>query len=80
MQHVYQTFQTNVQDKLAVFEKMQDTKGLYEYIQSSIDRFKENLFKEYQTKERDRDGHVSGLKDNISKLEERYNATLARAK
>ena len=80
MQHTYQTFTIGVQDKLAVFEKMLDTKGFYEYIQSVMDRFKENLMKEYKLKERERDDHVEGIKDNIAKLEERYNQTLLKAK
>jgi len=69
-----------VQDKLAVFEKMLDTKGFYEYIQSVMDRFKENSVKEMAMKDREREQRVEEIKDNFSKIEERYNQTLIKAK
>ena len=80
MQHAYQTFTVGIQDKLAVFEKMLDTKGYYDYIQGSIERFKESLLKEYSAKESERDRHVQEIKDSIAKVEERYNQSLAKAK
>ena len=46
MQHTYQTFTIGIQDKLAVFEKMLDTKGYYEYIQSCMEKFKDKMSKE----------------------------------
>jgi hypothetical protein len=54
-----------VQDKLAVFEKMLDTKGFYEYIQSVMDRFKENSVKEMAMKDREREQRVEEIKDNF---------------
>ena len=69
-----------MQDKLAVFEKMLDTKGFYEYIQSVMDRFKENSVKEMAMKDREREQRVEEIKDNFSKIEERYNQTLIKAK
>lgn len=80
MQHVYQTFTVGVQDKLAVFEKMLDTKGYYQHIQNSMDRLKEHMINESNHKEKERDKNVQELKDNIAKVEERYNQSLAKAK
>lgn len=73
MQHTYQTFTVGIQDKLAVFEKQLDTKGYYEYIQGCMDRFKEKVNKEMEVKEKERDMRVQVVKENIAKVEERYN-------
>jgi Uri superfamily endonuclease len=56
-----------------VFEKMMDTKGYYEYIEGCMGRVKEKVVKELERKDKERDMHVQVIKDNIAKVEERYN-------
>jgi hypothetical protein len=58
MQHTYQTFTVGVQEKLAVFEKMLDTKGYYEYIEGCMGRVKEKVVKELERKDKERDMQV----------------------
>ena len=56
-----------------MFEKMLDTKGYYDYIQSCMEKFKDKMNREYEFKEKERDRHEQDIKDNIAKVEERYN-------